>query len=246
MKAPRFLLVAALLTGVSGATDVRVQVTDPTLLTAVQDALRALSTAQDPYTLVNGQGPVFTLGGGATFSPDVASRSFGGANPRVEFNPEGPVPLADAVQGELRRLLGLKPADPTPSTGASTGGTSTTTTSSTGTPTSGASDGGTPTAATSTAGTSTDGTSTAGTSAASGGSTAGASSAGTSTAAVSTPPVKAGPADLNADGVVDPGDLAILMGSLGQTGKDLPADLNKDGRVDQRDIELFSKAYKLP
>ena len=58
--------------------------------------------------------------------------------------------------------------------------------------------------------------------------------------------MKAGPADLNADGTVDPGDLAILMGSLGQKGDKLPADLNQDGVVDQRDVEAFAKLYQLP
>ena len=231
MRALRLVLVAALLGGAS-ATDVRVQVSDPTLLAAVQDALKALSTGGQSYSLVNGQGPVFTLGGGAAFSPDVASRSFGGASPRVEFNPKGPIPLGQAVQSELRRLLGLTAASAGTSTaGTSAAGTSTTSDSTAGTSTAA-------TSGTSTAGASTAGSSTAGTS--------GTSTAGTSTAATSTPPVKAGPADLNGDGVVDPGDLAIVMGSLGQSAPNLPADLNKDGKVDQQDLEAFAKLYKLP
>lgn len=252
MKGAAVLLtVLGLLLGSARATDVRLQVSDPALQTAVQQALSALSTAGSSYTLVNAPDTLFVLGGSAPFGPDVASRSFAGPPPRVEFNPQGPIPLADAVQAELRRLLKLPPlAASVPATGASTVGTSGAGTPAEGTATAAGSSAGTPVTGSSTDGASTAGASARGTAStgtsASGASTAGSPTPGTSTAATSTPPVKAGPADLNGDGTVDPADLAIFMANLGKTGKNLPGDLNGDGRVDDRDLQLFVKAYQLP
>lgn len=225
---PAFLAALGLWLGSAQATDVRVQVSDPALQSAVQQALAGLSVGGASYSWVNAPDTLFVLGGTAPFSPDVASRSFAGPPPRVEFNPAGPIPLEEAVQAELRRLLKLPPLPVgSPSAGNSSAGTSTP---------------GTPVSGTSSAGTSTSGTSAAGTSA------AGTSTAGTSapTAATSTPPVKAGPADLNGDGVVDTADLAIFMANLAKVGQNLPGDLNGDGRVDDRDLQLFIKAYQLP
>ncbi|GHG09081.1 hypothetical protein GCM10017783_22120 [Deinococcus piscis] len=50
-------------------------------------------------------------------------------------------------------------------------------------------------------------------------------------------------ADLNGDGAVDLTDLALLMNSLGGTGR---GDLNGDRQVDDADLKLFAEAYQLP
>lgn len=50
-------------------------------------------------------------------------------------------------------------------------------------------------------------------------------------------------ADLNGDGAVDLTDLALLMNSLGGSGR---GDLNGDRQVDEADLKLFAEAYTLP
>ncbi len=50
-------------------------------------------------------------------------------------------------------------------------------------------------------------------------------------------------ADLNADGLIDLADLAILMNNLGSSGR---GDLNGDRRVDEADIRVFEQQYQLP
>lgn len=52
--------------------------------------------------------------------------------------------------------------------------------------------------------------------------------------------------DINGDGKVDTADLALLMGSYGQSGSNQRGDLNNDGHVDDLDLQIFSKAYRLP
>ena len=49
------------------------------------------------------------------------------------------------------------------------------------------------------------------------------------------------PADINQDGVVDPMDLALLLGSWGACPPraDCPADLNGDETVDPMDLALL-------
>ena len=49
--------------------------------------------------------------------------------------------------------------------------------------------------------------------------------------------------DLNASGVVDAGDIFMLMEVLGESGPGMAADFNRDGRVDGRDVLLFSEHW---
>lgn len=103
----------ALLLGAVGAASVKLRPQGAELTQAVQAALAALSTPENPVTLDTTGGPILTLGGtGASavpFNPDVAARSLTvGGERRIEFNPQGPLPLADALRAELTRELGLK------------------------------------------------------------------------------------------------------------------------------------------
>ncbi|GBF05393.1 hypothetical protein DAERI_040153 [Deinococcus aerius] len=109
MRRALFLALALLAGGVQAAS-VKLRPQGAEMTKAVQDALAAISTKETPITLDSSGGPILTLGGGgAAFSPDVAARtlSFGGER-RIEFNPQGPLPLAEAVRAELARELGLK------------------------------------------------------------------------------------------------------------------------------------------
>lgn len=54
-----------------------------------------------------------------------------------------------------------------------------------------------------------------------------------------------GGADLNNDGAVDLGDLALIMENMGKESGGV-GDLDGDGRVDETDLRLFSKQYRLP
>ncbi|GHF52545.1 hypothetical protein HNQ07_003184 [Deinococcus metalli] len=105
------LLVAALL-GAAQAATVKLRPQGDVLTKAVQEALAALSTKELPVTLDTSAGPLLFLGGSGTssapFNPDVAARVVTvGTERRIEFNPQGPLPLADAVKAELTKELGL-------------------------------------------------------------------------------------------------------------------------------------------
>lgn len=108
------LLLALLLAGGgTQAAPVKLRPQGPELIRAVQEALAAISTKETPVTLDTSGGPLLTLGGsGATavpFNPDVAARTVGtGTERRIEFNPQGPLPLAQAVRAALMAELGLK------------------------------------------------------------------------------------------------------------------------------------------
>lgn len=70
-------------------------------------ALAALSTREVPFTLDDSSGPTLTLGGvgvsAAPFNPDVSARVVVvGGERRLEFNPQGPVALAEAVRRQLQ------------------------------------------------------------------------------------------------------------------------------------------------
>lgn len=112
-RAPGGLLLALALLGTAGAASVKLRPQGAPLTRAVQDALAAISTPEAPVTLDTSGGPVLTLGGsGATaapFNPDVAARTVVvGGERRIEFNPQGPLPLAEAVRAALSEELGLK------------------------------------------------------------------------------------------------------------------------------------------
>jgi len=112
------LLALALMTGGAGAVTVKLRPQGPELTRAVQEALAALGTKDSPVTLDTGSGPRLTLGGSGTsavaFNPDVSARTVGTGNERrIEFNPQGPLPLAQAVRLALAEELGLKDWTPT-------------------------------------------------------------------------------------------------------------------------------------
>ena len=110
------LLLSALLPALLGHADavgVKLRPQGELLTRTVQAALAELSTKDLPVTLDTASGSTLTLGGvgvsAAPFNPDVAARvvTVGGER-RIEFNPQGPLPLAEAVRAELQRELGLK------------------------------------------------------------------------------------------------------------------------------------------
>lgn len=105
------LLCTATLSLASAAT-IKLRPQGAALTKVVQDAVAALSTKEVPVTLDTRGGPLLLLGGSgassAPFNPDVAARVVTvGAERRIEFNPQGPLPLAEAVRAELARELGL-------------------------------------------------------------------------------------------------------------------------------------------
>ena len=107
-KAHMALVLLALLVGMADAASLKLRPQGAELTRAVQAALAALSTKELPVTLDTGGGPVLTLGGSAPFNPDVAARVIVvNGERRIEFNPQGPLPLAEAVRAELTRELGL-------------------------------------------------------------------------------------------------------------------------------------------
>lgn len=110
------LLLAALLPALLGGADavsVKLRPQGEVLTRAVQAALAELSTKDLPVTLDTASGATLTVGGvgvsAAPFNPDVAARVVTvGSERRIEFNPQGPLPLTEAVRAELQRELGLK------------------------------------------------------------------------------------------------------------------------------------------
>lgn len=114
------LLLAATATLLSGAqaASIKLRPQGDALTKAVQAALAQLSTKDIPMTLDTSSGPTLTMGGigvsAAPFNPDVMARVVQvGAERRIEFNPQGPVPLAEALKQELMQELKLKEWTPT-------------------------------------------------------------------------------------------------------------------------------------
>ncbi|WP_243398173.1 hypothetical protein [Deinococcus koreensis] len=105
-------LLASATLSLADAATIKLRPQGAALTKVVQDAVAALSTRDVPVTLDTRSGPLLLLGGSgasnAPFSPDVAARVVTvGAERRIEFNPQGPLPLAEAVRAELARELGL-------------------------------------------------------------------------------------------------------------------------------------------
>ena len=105
------LLGAALLlqAGLGGADAVglKLRPQGDAMRQATLAALAALSTREVPFTLDDSSGPTLTLGGvgvsDAPFNPDVSARVVVvGGERRLEFNPQGPLPLTDAVRRQLQ------------------------------------------------------------------------------------------------------------------------------------------------
>lgn len=110
----RLLLAAALLAGNLSAADaasIKLRPQGQELLKLVQDAIAALNTKELPVTLDTSGGPILTLGSSDTvpFNPDVSARVIGsGPDRQIQFNPQGPLPLPEAIRAELMTQLGLK------------------------------------------------------------------------------------------------------------------------------------------
>ncbi|KEF35607.1 MULTISPECIES: hypothetical protein [Deinococcus] len=102
-------LALALLAGMASAASVKLRPQGAELTRAVEAALAAISTPETPVTLDTSGGPLLVLGGTVPFNPDVAARTLTlGGERRIEFNPQGPLPLAEALRAELTRELGLR------------------------------------------------------------------------------------------------------------------------------------------
>lgn len=109
----RPLLLTLSLTAGAQAATVKFRPQGAQLTQAVQAALAAISTKETPIMLDTSGGPILTLGGsGASavpFNPDVVARTLSvGGERRIEFNPQGPLPLAEAIRTTLASELGLK------------------------------------------------------------------------------------------------------------------------------------------
>lgn len=106
------LLAALLLTPVlnaAGAVAIKLRPQSPEMRKLLQDAINALSTKDFPVTLDTSSGPLLALGGSVPFNPDLAARVvLVGGERRIEFNPQGPLPMAEAIKQELMTTLGLK------------------------------------------------------------------------------------------------------------------------------------------
>lgn len=108
----RFLLLGVLLsvTSASAAT-IKLRPQGAELTRLIEQALAAISTKELPVTLDSSSGPILSIGGsnGVAFNPDVSARVIGsGTDQRIEFNPNGPQPLTEAIRAELTRFIGLK------------------------------------------------------------------------------------------------------------------------------------------
>lgn len=108
----RFLLLSALMlaSSVSAAT-VKLRPQGAELTRLVEQALSTISTNELPVTLDSSSGPILSIGSasGVAFNPDVSARVIGtGTDQRIEFNPNGPQPLTEALRAELARFIGLK------------------------------------------------------------------------------------------------------------------------------------------
>ncbi|ANE43520.1 hypothetical protein [Deinococcus puniceus] len=106
-----FLLSALVLAGSASAVTVKLRPQGAELTRLVQEALAAISTPELPVTLDSSSGPVLSIGSstGVAFNPDVSARVVGtGTDQRIEFNPNSPQPLAEALRAELTRFIGLK------------------------------------------------------------------------------------------------------------------------------------------
>lgn len=105
----RLTLLALLLLGSSQAITVKLRPQGPEMQKLVLEALAAISSPQLPIALNDKAGPLLFLGGSAPFNPDVLSRSIvADSERRIEFNPKGPLPLAEALRRELTRELNIK------------------------------------------------------------------------------------------------------------------------------------------
>ena len=105
-------LLCALALGSSQAVTVKLRPQGEELTRAVQAALGSISTKDFPITLDMQTGTTLTVGGvgasSAPFNPDVIARVvLVGGERRIEFNPQGPLPLTEAVKKELAQELRL-------------------------------------------------------------------------------------------------------------------------------------------
>lgn len=110
--AHRLLLLSAMvLAGSASTATVKLRPQGTELTRLVQEALAAISTKDLPVTLDSSSGPLLSIGSstGVAFNPDVSARVVGtGTDQRIEFNPNGPQPLTEALRAELARFIGLQ------------------------------------------------------------------------------------------------------------------------------------------
>ncbi|GGQ95284.1 dockerin type I domain-containing protein [Deinococcus ruber] len=113
MKARALLASLALMLGAAQAVNIQLRPQTPELEALVTAFLKGLSSEGTTLTLDKSAGPLLTVGGKVAFNADVSARSYTvGGERRIEFNPAGPLPLADAVRAELQKELGLSDLTP--------------------------------------------------------------------------------------------------------------------------------------
>ena len=111
--------------GGAGAVGLKLRPQGDAMRQATLAALAALSTREVPFTLDDSSGPTLTLGGvgvsDAPFNPDVSARVVVvGGERRLEFTPQGPLSLADAVRRQLQDEFKLTAWPPRNVSGART------------------------------------------------------------------------------------------------------------------------------
>jgi len=104
------LTLPLLAASAASAINVKLRPQSTQIEAVVLDTLKRLSSSTLTLTLDKTGGPILVLAapGSVPFNPDVSARTLTvNGESRTEFNPQGPVPLKDAVEAELQRQLGL-------------------------------------------------------------------------------------------------------------------------------------------
>ena len=112
---PACLALVFLTLSPAGAVDIKLQPKTPQIEQLVLDALRRLSSSALTLTLDKTSGTLFVLGTASSvaFNPEVSARTVNANGVRqIEFNPQGPLSLKDAVDAEIQKELGLSALTP--------------------------------------------------------------------------------------------------------------------------------------
>lgn len=110
MKSVVLALALLTLSVPASAVGVKLRPQSPQIEQLVLDLLKRLSTGTLPLTLDKTSGTVLILApvGSVAFNPDLSSRTLTLNSGRtIEFNPQGPGSLKDAVETEVQKELGL-------------------------------------------------------------------------------------------------------------------------------------------
>lgn len=97
------------------AISIKIRPQTPQIEQLLQDLLKRLSSSTVPLTLDKTSGTIFVLGAADSvpFNPELSARTVTVAGERrTEFNPQGPLPLKEAVEAEFQKELGLTALTP--------------------------------------------------------------------------------------------------------------------------------------